>query len=354
MRRYSLIAAFLAVALVALSATWAHAGDGSTQVLTSSNLKNAGCPGLGYSDRFNSSAYNQFNLQIRLYGTNGGLVPTSSSGFDAGTGLVTGLSALSAQRNNYNAGSPENWNYFSAFQLGCGVAGSFINTWTWPQGTITGGGPNVAYEIQFGTPKLIFDANYNELWLQADSVSLPYVSTWGGIGQIVLAAFVQYQSVSGGTQSFQVLAQIYDSRSPYSTTPSAEWDPATNTVFATASDTTNSYLSPGPSGYGYSQMQTGLTTWSNKAFRAQISRSNFVSILRDINAKCLSYRSYANCRESYPIPDAANGSDLNWQRYRLQKVFALHEVFYTGYGNIAMGMNAKGIGAYRYARPGVN
>lgn len=339
------------------------AGNGAFEILTTSDWQTTGCSG-SYSDKFipplGSPPVDKFYLGIRLLDNNLQPIPlvaTNSNGFDAGTGLVTGTTALAARRSNYYPGYPENWNYYSAFQLGCSTAGSFINTWTWPQGVINGGGPNAVYQIDFSNPKPVFDANYNELWLQADSISLPYITTWGGIGQIVLAAFIEYTSATYPyrKQTFQILSELYDSRPNHTYDPVSQFDTAVHNAYATAPNTNNRYMSSGPVEYGFSPMKSGLSTWNGARFRAQISRSNFVEILNDINnTVCPSHRDAPDCQENFAVPNPSNGNDSKWAQYKLKIVFMLNEVFYTGYGNIAMGMNVQGLGAYRYARPGVN
>ena len=111
-------------------------------------------------------------------------------------------------------------NNSSAFQMHCYDAGSFINTWTFPDVALSGGGPHSIYGYSFDDPATpaIYDANPATDFVLQASIEIPWFARWldpvapagvEPIGQVNLFAYFR-DRYSGKT--FAMLLAVFDNR----------------------------------------------------------------------------------------------------------------------------------------------
>ncbi len=121
------------------------------------------------------------------------------------------------QRTSRYAATPDN---ASAFQLSCYDAGSFINTFTFPELEVSGGGAHSIYGYSFDVGHLppVYDNNPGtDFGLQA-SVEVPWfysaadpTAAPGVVSVAQVSLFAYFLDVSSG-KTFALLVGIYDNR----------------------------------------------------------------------------------------------------------------------------------------------
>lgn len=239
----------------------------------------------------------------------------------------------------------------SGFQLHCYDAGSFINTWTFPQLAIDKAGPHSIYGYSFddGRSPPIYDGNPRTDFVLQASVEIPWFAAWPSpaappdavlVGQVSLFAYLRDRT-SGKT--FALLFAIFDNRFSADPTYPAFVAHDAATPFASMPISVGTrYATRSP----YSSAFTGDTWTGLRFFRAQVSQPNFRQVLADINAYCQSHRN-----ERYCAAVAADGSAYSQavNNYEITDFGVLHEIFGGGPdGNISMGIHVYDLGAWNF------
>ncbi len=190
----------------------------------------------------------------------------------------------------------------SAFQLHCYDAGSFINTWTFPDQTIVGGGPHAIYGYSFveTPPPRIFDGNPDTDFVLQASIEIPSFAQWPDtseqaqfdpVGQVSLFAYFR-DSFTG--KPFALLLAIFDNRAGIDGTyaPTVSHDGLT--PFATTPlNAMAAYVTLSP----YSSTYTGVPWTGLRFFRGHISPQNFRDAIDAINAYCAARRALPFCSD---------------------------------------------------------
>jgi hypothetical protein len=237
----------------------------------------------------------------------------------------------------------------SAFQLHCYDAGSFINTWTFPDQTIIGGGPHAIYGYSFVEmpPPRIFDGNPDTDFVLQASIEIPSFAQWPDtseqalfdpVGQVSLFAYFR-DSFTG--KPFALLLAIFDNRAGSDGTyaPTVSHDGLT--PFATTPlNAMAAYVTLSP----YSSTYTGVPWTGLRFFRGHISPQNFRDAIDAINAYCAARRALPFCSDD---PRLAAAYSVDPTRYVLTDFGVLHEVFRGGpSGNLSMGVHIFDLGAW--------
>ena len=236
----------------------------------------------------------------------------------------------------------------SAFQMHCNDAGSFINTWTFPYATVPGSGAHSVYGYDFHDPPpppAFDDDPATDLVLQV-SLEVPWLALWPSpttgeqpVGQVSLFAYFRERTTD---RQLAVLMLLFDNRlgldgsyAPYVAhdlrTPFVSMPLNSRAGYAT--------LSPA------SSSATGVPWTKLRFFRGHISRDNFRSMLRDINAYCLGHRALPFC-EAPPTSTDAFGEDVT--RYDIKLFGVLHEVGRAPDSNISMGIHLYDLGVWHF------
>jgi hypothetical protein len=239
----------------------------------------------------------------------------------------------------------------SAFQLYCDHAGMFINSWTFPDREVTGGGPHAIYAHDFATADrpLIFDHKPTTDFALQANIEIPWFRTWidplappalPPIGQVSLFAYF-HDRVSG--KAFAFLLDIFDNRFaevlryqsyvshdggiPFISVPVNRHAP---------------YATP----YPKSAQFTG-TPWSGlRLYGARVTQKQFRAAVNDINAFCAANVALPNCASVTGI-GAAYNSDVT--DYDITAFGVLHEIFGTDSRNhLSMGVHVSGLGAWNF------
>ena len=235
----------------------------------------------------------------------------------------------------------------SAFQLHCYDAGSFINTWTFPYANVPGSGAHSVYGYDFPEPPPpVFDVDpATDLVLQV-SLEVPWVALWPSpttgeapVGQVSVIAYFRERTTA---KLFAVVMLLFDNRlgrdgtfAPYVAhdlrTPFASMPLNSRAGYAT--------LSPA------SSSATGVPWTGLRFFRGHITRDNFRSMLRDVNAYCLGHRAARYCA-ALPASTNAFGEDVTG--YDVTLFGILHEVFRAPDSNLSMGVHLYDLGVWRF------
>lgn len=239
----------------------------------------------------------------------------------------------------------------SAFQVHCYDAGSFINTWTFPDQAITGGGPHAIYGYSFNDPPppAIFDSNPATDFVLQASIEIPWFAAYTGapgdqsatpIGQVSLFAYFRDRSTG---KTFALLLGIFDNRSgAESSYPSTVAHDGSTPFVSVPFSNTAAYATLSP----YSSTYTGVPWTGLRFFRAHITQSNFSAALRDINTYC---RSHTDARYCGIFPFIWQAYSPAVTDYELTDFGLLHEVDRGGRnGNLSMGVHVYGLGAWAF------
>jgi hypothetical protein len=237
----------------------------------------------------------------------------------------------------------------SAFQLHCYDVGSFINTWTFPDQTIVGGGPHAIYGFSFGQtpPPAIFDGDPDTDFVLQASIEVPAFAQWPDtsgqaqfdpVGQVSLFAYFR-DRLTG--KPFALLLAIFDNRAGMDGTYAPTISHDGLTPFAsTPLNAMAAYVTLSP----YSSTYTGVPWTGLRFFRGHISPRNFREAIDAINAYCAARRALPFCRDD-PRLGAAYAVDP--AGYELTDFGVLHEVFRGGpSGNLSMGVHVFDLGAW--------
>ncbi len=239
----------------------------------------------------------------------------------------------------------------SAFAVHCYDASSFINTWTFPAQSISGGGPHAIYGYSFNNPAppAIFDANPATDFVLQASVEIPWFAKWAGaataasdqpIGQ---ANFFAYFRDRYTGKTFALLLAIFDNRAVEHPTYASFVSHDGQTPFVSMPlDASAAYATLSP----YSSTYTG-TPWSGlRFFRAHITQENFRRALDDINAFCAVHSDLNYCN---PAPLIWMAYSASVSDYELTDFGLIHEVS-TGApgGNLSMAVHVYGLGAWNF------
>jgi hypothetical protein len=238
----------------------------------------------------------------------------------------------------------------SAFQLHCYDAGSFINTWTFPEFDITGGGPHSIYGYSFDdvSAPLIYDSDPRTDFVLQTSLEIPWFASWPvssappgvtPIGQVNMFAYFRDRT-SGKTLA--LLLGIFDNRfrggQAYAAfvahdgaTPFASMPIGASTRYAT--------LSP------YSWSFSGVTWTGLRFFRAHVTQANFRQVLADVNAYCQAHGAQRHCAVA-----RAGGSAYSplVTDYEITDFGVIHEVTGSSAGNLSMAVHAYDLGAWNF------
>ena len=239
----------------------------------------------------------------------------------------------------------------SAFQLHCYDAGSFINTWTFPDVSVVGGGPHSIYGYSFyddQTP-LVYDGNPETDFVLQASIEIPWFAAWPDpmtpasaepIGQVNLFAYFRDRE-SGKT--FALLLAIFDNR--FASSPAfpsfASHDEATPFVSMpiTAGERYGT-LSP------YSSTFTGSVWNGLRFFRIHVTQPNFRQALADINAYCRTHAAKRYCGSTGSAEDAYSPVP---NKYEITDFGVIHEIDRGGpRGNLSMGAHIYDLGAWNF------
>ncbi len=240
----------------------------------------------------------------------------------------------------------------SAFQLHCYDAGSYVNTWTFPELAISGGGPHTIYGYSFEdtASPLIYDSDSNTDFVLQAAIEIPWFSSWPApgtppdaapIGQVNLFAYFRDRT-SGKT--FALILAIFDNRfsagPAYS--PFVAHDGATPFVSMPIGGTER-YATRSPQSWAF----TGDTWVGLHFFRAQVTQANFRQALADIDAYCQIHRDQRYCTVATPGGSAYSQAVSD---YEITDFGVLHEVFVGGgtNGNVSMGVHIYDLGAWNF------
>lgn len=238
----------------------------------------------------------------------------------------------------------------SAFQMHCYDAASFINTWTFPDVAVTGGGPHAIYGYSFDEPPpAIYDGNpATDLVLQA-AIEIPWFAEWPvpmaaagvePIGQVNLFAYFR-DSNSGKT--FALLLAVFDNR--FAGDPTYE-------SFAAHDGATPFVSMPLNASAGYATLSPysstfGGTPWTGlRFFRAHVTQENFRNALADVNAYCRTHPAQRYCSLA-PVRGTAYSEAVT--DYTITDFGVIHEVDRGGpNGNLSMAVRIYGLGAWNF------
>ena len=240
----------------------------------------------------------------------------------------------------------------SAFQLSCYDAGSYINTWTFPDIPVSGGGAHSIYGYSFDAAQLppIFDSNPATDFVLQASIEIPWFYSVADpaaapgvvpVGQVNLFAyFLDTQS----SKVFALVLGIFDNRY---TAPGA-----TYASFVAHDGQTPFASSPIGAGSKYATLSPYSATFTGnpwtglRFYRAHVTQDDFRRMVSDINAYCAANSQLRFC--SGPAPGAPAFS-TNVADYRMTDFGELHEVFRQGaMGNLSMGVHVYGLGAWNF------
>jgi hypothetical protein len=239
----------------------------------------------------------------------------------------------------------------SAFQVHCYDASSFINTWTFAQRSINGGGPHAIYGYSFNDPPppAIFDANPATDFVLQASIEIPWFAKWAdaatpvpdqSIAQVNIFAYFRDRSTG---KTFALLLAIFDNRVAANPTYQSFVLHDGQTPFVSmALNGSAAYATLSP----YSSTYTG-TPWTGlRFFRAHITQENFRHALADINVYCATHSDANYCR---PAPLIWTAYSSSAQDYELTDFGVIHEIS-TGApgGNLSMAVHVYGLGAWNF------
>jgi hypothetical protein len=235
----------------------------------------------------------------------------------------------------------------SAFQLHCLDAGTFINSWTFPATTVSGGGPHAIYGFIFGQPPSLFDLQPGTDFVLQAAVEVPWFAAWpdpgpaalyAPVGQVAFYAYVR-DRVTGKT--FALIVALFDNRAG----PEGSYPPAVahdgQTPFATTPlnhEAAYAHRSP------YSATYTGVVWTGLRYFRVHVSQAGFRRALADVNAYCRTNLAASFCADDPRIDASYSGEPAN---YDLTGFGIIHEIFRGGMnGNVSMGVHVYDLGAW--------
>ena len=239
----------------------------------------------------------------------------------------------------------------SAFQLHCYDAASFINTWTFPDVSVTGGGPHAIYGYSFDDAHVpaIYDTNAGTDFVLQASVEVPWFASWPDpsapagvepIGQVNLFAYFRDRT-SGKT--FALLLAIFDNRYAASPTyPSFVLHDGATPFASMPLNATAKYASLSP----YSSTFTGSTWTGLRFFRAHVTQANFRAMLADVNAYCHAHLSQRYCGAATPTGDAYSSAVTD---YEITDFGVIHEIDRGGAnGNLSMAVHIYDLDVWNF------
>lgn len=228
----------------------------------------------------------------------------------------------------------------SAFQLQCGDAGFFINTWRFAPRSLTDEGPHAAYGYRFSPWLPVFDGSPDtDLALQV-SMQVPWL--FRPAGNAVAQSYFQVRFLDTTSGRFlQLVLLIFSSRG---VAYPAYADHARNdSVFVSAplATTTVATLSP------YSHPATAQTWSGLRFFRAQITPANFSAALDMANRYCAAHAEIAECGAGAGGEPAFSADPT---AYLITEFSVITEIFGadTGVNGMSMGLHLQGLGAYNF------
>ena len=239
----------------------------------------------------------------------------------------------------------------SAFQMRCYDGASFINTWTFADVSLSGGGPHSIYGYSFSdpSPPAIYDSNPATDFVLQASIEIPWFARWPDptapagvepIGQVNLFAY--YRDRTSG-KTLALLLAIFDNRN--ATNPSyssfVAHDGATPFV-SMPLNTGGKYATLSP----YSSTYTGLPWTGLRFFRGHVTQDNFRRALVDINTYCRSHSMLRYC-DLVAAGDAAYSETVT--DYEITDFGVIHEIDRGGpNGNLSMAVHVYGLGAWNF------
>jgi hypothetical protein len=237
----------------------------------------------------------------------------------------------------------------SAFALHCHDASSFINTWTFANEEIVGGGPHAIYGYTFSesAAPAIFDADPRTDFVLQAAVEIPWFARWPDrsdqalydpVGQVSLFAYFR-DRITG--KAFALLLALFDNRAgTHGTYPPYVAHDTYTPFVSTPLNGLAAYATQSP----YSASFTGATWTGLRFFRGHVTQDNFRQALNDINAWCAAHPAAQLCATDLRLGTAFSNNPFN---YELTDFGVLHEVFRGGpLGNLSMGMHISGFGAW--------
>ncbi len=238
----------------------------------------------------------------------------------------------------------------SAFQLHCYDAGSFINTWTFPDVSISGGGPHSIYGYSFDDARspLIYDNNAATDFVLQASVEIPWFAAWpdpmesaGGepVGQVNLFAYFRDRR-SGKTLA--LLLAIFDNRFGSNPTYPSFVAHDGATPFASMPIHTGERYGTVPP---HSATFTGNVWTGLRFFRVHVTQANFRQVLADVNAYCRAHPGQRYC-DSSTVGIAYSPAETD---YEITDFGVIHEIGRGGpHGNLSMGIHIYDLGAWNF------
>ncbi len=237
----------------------------------------------------------------------------------------------------------------SAFQIHCFDAASFINTWTFPQRSIEGGGPHAIYGYSFNDPPPppIFDAHPGTDFVLQASIEIPWYAQWPDAtvldqpnGQVNLFAYFRDRYT---TKTFALLLAVFDNRFAANPTYRSFVAHDGGTPFVSMPlNGSAAYATLSP----YSSVFTGMPWTGLRFFRAHVTQENFRHALADINAYCAGH---AEARYCYPAPLIWTAYSPAVQNYELTDFGVIQEISRGGpAGNVAMAVHVYDLGAWNF------
>jgi hypothetical protein len=239
----------------------------------------------------------------------------------------------------------------SAFQLHCYDAASFINTWTFPDVSISGGGPHSIYGYSFDDPATpaIYDANPATDFVLQASIEIPWFARWldpvapagvEPIGQVNLFAYFR-DRYSGKT--FAMLLAVFDNRNAADPTyPSFVAHDGATPFVSMPLNASGKYATPSP----YSSAYTGVPWTGLRFFRGQVTQDNFRHALSDVNTYCHSHSTLRYCGLAL-FRDTAYSEAVT--DYEITDFGVIHEIDRGGpNGQLSMAVHVYGLGAWNF------
>jgi hypothetical protein len=260
---------------------------------------------------------------------------------------LTGLTPPELKSTYQRASRPDaNADNSSAFQMHCYDAASFINTWTFPDLNLAGGGAHSIYGYSFDATEVpsIFDNDAGTDFVLQAKIEIPWFysvtdpAAPPGVVPVGQAALFAYLQDRRSGKVLALLLGIFDNRY---TSAGASYTPFVShdgqTPFASTPIAANSkYATLSP----YSATFTG-TTWTGLRFyRAQVTQENFRQVLADVNAFCAANPNLRYCSDAPAFSTTVTD-------YAMTDFGVLHEVFPQSVnGHLSMAVHVYGLGAW--------
>lgn len=217
----------------------------------------------------------------------------------------------------------ELWEGVNAYQMQGSQTGVMINSWSFPEKTVIGGGPHAVWSYLWNpqsndTPKPWANLDGSELTVQA-LIKAPHAAYWnGGVGQISFVIYGQDISNPHDPKLLAYLINLYDNRGSYTYTIGNDGSPFVSTPLENNPVISQSQFSHGFQSHPWSEY---------KFFRAHISEDNLINAINILNS---------NSGYAYMSTDPRD--------YQITSVHVLVEIFEVGDAEASLGVAIDQVG----------